>query len=74
MTNDNPRKGPPERIWLQYGPDATPEDIYEIGWGDPGHEVSWAPEDVWPTDVEYKIVKASLPRRLREMMKRKDHR
>jgi hypothetical protein len=39
----------PERIYLQVGPDCTPEDLPDVEWS----EASWCRDRVFDTDIEY---------------------
>jgi hypothetical protein len=41
----------PQRIYLQVGPDCTPEELAKVDWT--GGEVSWCAERVFDTDIEY---------------------
>jgi hypothetical protein len=39
----------PQRIYLQVGPDCTPEELPRVEWS----EVSWCADRVFDSDIEY---------------------
>lgn len=45
------RNGAPQRIYLQFGPDCTPDDITDSEWE--SGEVTWCADRVYETDIEY---------------------